>query len=207
MFPPCSRCHSKLDEHLKDPETSERAWINPLWQMPFLPVWNLCIGQFEIEGQRKRPPPPVGHLLDKLMTPHVLLKEHDERDLMSSYHRSSPGRSSYGEVQLKSQRIRRPGKLGIMLWIRARNYLRAKAGIRFASPARPPTLFWNGLLGMPIRPRIWREGNPAAIEMAKKHIQNPMGCIQCHDPHAAAKGGAGCFWFRLLWIGKKEPIP
>jgi hypothetical protein len=25
MFPPCSRCHSKLDEHLKDPETSERA--------------------------------------------------------------------------------------------------------------------------------------------------------------------------------------
>ena len=23
------------------------------------------------------------------------------------------------------------------------------------------------------------------MEMAKKYIQNPMGCIHCHDPHAA----------------------
>jgi formate-dependent nitrite reductase cytochrome c552 subunit len=30
-----------------------------------------------------------------------------------------------------------------------------------------------------------RAGNPAAIDMAKKYIQNPMGCIHCHDPHAA----------------------
>jgi len=30
-----------------------------------------------------------------------------------------------------------------------------------------------------------RAPNPAAIEMAKNHLQNPMGCIHCHDPHAA----------------------
>jgi hypothetical protein len=29
-----------------------------------------------------------------------------------------------------------------------------------------------------------RGGNPAAVEMTKKYIQNPVGCIHCHDPHA-----------------------
>ena len=28
-------------------------------------------------------------------------------------------------------------------------------------------------------------GKPGAIYMAKKYIKNPMGCIHCHDPHAA----------------------
>ena len=191
---PCSRCHSKLAEHLKDPEKlPDESGVMPLRQVPPVSVQTLCFSQFQIEGQGGE-----GHnhnrspASDKLLAPHGFTKEHDEprsHIFMVTDH-MIVDRAYGGRFQLKSWKdITHPGKIWDVLVDTGREFPQtARAGntVCLTCKTTDAILKWPYMGDASPASDLKRAGNPAAIDMAKKYLRNPtMGCIHCHDPHAA----------------------
>ena len=191
---PCSKCHSQLSEHLKDPEKKPGTNLelslcggcHPSQYETYISVNLKSKAKVEKATTTSRSP-----TFDQLMMPHGFTKEHDEprsHIFMLTDH-FLVDRAYGGRFQLKSLKdISNPGKLWEVL-IDTRKELpqTAKAGntVCFTCKTTDTILKWPYLGDSNPATDLKRAGNPAAIEMAIKYLQNPMGCIHCHDPHAA----------------------
>ncbi len=127
---------------------------------------------------------------DKLMMPHGFTKEHAEprsHAFMVIDH-MIVDRAYGGRFQLKDwTHIDKKGKVWDVVVDTGKELPQtAKAAntVCLSCKTSDHVLKW-GYLGDPLAAATLKRGlNPAAIEMAKNHVQNPMGCIHCHDPHA-----------------------
>jgi len=127
---------------------------------------------------------------DKLMMPHGFTKEHAEprSHVFMVIDHMIVDRAYGGRFQLKDWTyIDKKGKLWDVVVDTGKELPQtAKAAntVCFSCKTSDHVLKW-GYLGDPLPGAVLKRGlNPAAIEMAKNHVQNPMGCIHCHDPHA-----------------------
>jgi nitrite reductase (cytochrome c-552) len=128
---------------------------------------------------------------DKLMMPHGFTKEHAEprsHAFMVIDH-LIVDRAYGGRFQLKDWTyIDKKGKLWDIVVDTGKELPQtAKAAntVCFSCKTSDHILKW-GYLGDPVPGAELKRGlNPAAVEMAINHVKNPVGCIHCHDPHAA----------------------
>jgi len=191
---PCSTCHTKLSEHLKDPEkvpvTNLELTLcgkcHASQYETFMSVNSKSKAKVEKATTTSRSP-----TFDKLMAPHGFTKEHDEprsHGFMLIDH-LIVDRAYGGRYQLKDwKEISRPGKLWDVLIDTGKDLPQtAKAAntVCLQCKTTDAVLKWAYMGDANPATDLKRGGNPAAIEMAKKYLQNPMGCIHCHDPHAA----------------------
>jgi formate-dependent nitrite reductase cytochrome c552 subunit len=191
---PCAKCHSKLSEHLKDPEKKPETNLelslcggcHPSQYQTFVSVNLKSKAKVEKATTTSRSP-----TFDLLMMPHGFTKEHDEprsHVFMLTDH-LLVDRGYGGRFQLKSwKEINNPGKTRDVLIDTGRELPQtAKAGntVCLTCKTTDAILKWPYMGDANPATDLKRGGNPAAIDMANKHLQNPMGCIHCHDPHAA----------------------
>lgn len=128
---------------------------------------------------------------DKLMTPHGFTKEHAEprsHAFMLIDH-MIVDRAYGGRFQLKDWTyLNKRGKLWDIVVDTGKELPQtAKAAntVCLTCKTSDHVLKWP-YMGDPHPASPWKRAlNSAAMEMAKNHLQNPMGCIHCHDPHAA----------------------
>jgi len=191
---PCSTCHTKLSEHLKDPEKA------PVTNLELTLCGKCHASQYEtfmsvnfkskakVEKATTTSRSPT---FDKLMAPHGFTKEHDEprsHGFMLIDH-FIVDRAYGGRYQLKNwKEISEPGKLWDVLIDTGKDLPQtAKAAntVCLQCKTTDAILKWAYMGDANPATDLKRGGNPAAIEMTKKYLQNPMGCIHCHDPHAA----------------------
>lgn len=190
---PCSRCHSKLNEHLKDPEklpgtNLELSLCGKCHSSQYETYVSVNLkSKAKVEKATTTSRSPT---FDKLMTPHGFTKEHDEprsHVFMVTDH-LLVDRAYGGRFQLKSWKdITKTGKAWDIVVDTGKELPQtAKAGntVCFTCKTTDTILKWPYMGDAHPATDLKRDGNPAAMEMAKKYIQNPMGCIQCHDPHA-----------------------
>jgi formate-dependent nitrite reductase cytochrome c552 subunit len=191
---PCSRCHGKLAEHLENPEKKPETNLelslcggcHPSQYETYISVNLKSKAKVEKATTTSRSP-----TFDQLMMPHGFTKEHDEprsHIFMLTDH-LLVDRAFGGRFQLKSLKdISNPGKLWDVLTDTRRELPQtAKAGntVCLTCKTTDTILKWPYLGDPNPATDLKRAGNPGAIEMAIKYLQNPMGCIHCHDPHAA----------------------
>jgi formate-dependent nitrite reductase cytochrome c552 subunit len=191
---PCSTCHAKLSEHLDDPDKT------PVTNLELTLCGKCHASQYEtfmsvnfkskakVEKATTTSRSPT---FDKLMAPHGFTKEHDEprsHAFMLIDH-LIVDRAYGGRYQLKHwKEISKPGKLWDVLMDTGKDLPQtAKAAntVCLQCKTTDAVLKWAYMGDANPATDLKRGGNPAAIEMAKKYLQNPMGCIHCHDPHAA----------------------
>jgi len=189
----CSKCHGKLAEHLKDPEKLPETNLelslcgqcHPSQYETYISVNLKSKAKVEKATTTSRSP-----TFDKLMAPHGFTKEHDEprsHVFMVTDH-FLVDRAYGGRFQLKTLKdITKGGKLWDIVIDAGKELPQtAKAAntVCLACKTTDTILKWPYMGDPHPATDLKRGGNPAAIEMAKKNIQNPMGCIHCHDPHA-----------------------
>ena len=190
----CTRCHDKLAEHLKDPEKTPETNLElslcggchrPQYET-FIAINLKSKAKVEKATTTSRSP-----TFDKLMTPHGFTKEHDEprsHVFMLTDH-LLVDRAFGGRFQLKSwKEITKPGKVWDILVDTGKELPQtAKAGntVCLTCKTTDAVLKWPYMGDPHPATDLKRGGNPGAIYMAKKYLKNPMGCIHCHDPHAA----------------------
>ncbi len=189
----CGKCHAKLKEHLDDPETRPETNLelslcgqcHPSQYETFISINLKSKAKVEKATTTSRSP-----TFDKLMTPHGFTKEHDEP-------RSHPfmlidhflvDRAYGGRFQLKNwKEITKAGKLWDVVIDTGKELpqtARAANTVCMTCKTTDIILKWP-YLGQPhTATDLRRGGNQEAIEMAKRYLKNPMGCIHCHDPHA-----------------------
>ncbi len=191
---PCARCHSKISEHMKDPEKLPGTNLElslcgkcHLSQYETLMSVNLK-SKARVEKATTTSRSPAS---DKLLMPHGFTKEHDEprsHVFMVTDH-LLVDRAYGGKFQLKSWKdITKTGKAWDIVVDTGKELPQAaKAGntVCFTCKTTDTILKWPYMGDPHPSTDLKRGGNPAAMDMAKKYIQNPMGCIHCHDPHAA----------------------
>ena len=190
----CSKCHSKLNDHLKDPDRAPETNLelslcgqcHPFQYETLMAVNLKSKAKVEKSTTTSRSP-----TFDKLMMPHGFTKEHDEprsHAFMATDH-MTVDRAYGGRFQLKSwKEMTRPGRLWDGVVDTGKELPQtAKAGnsVCLACKTTDTILKWPYMGDPNPATDLKRGGNPAAIYMAKKYIKNPMGCIHCHDPHAA----------------------
>jgi len=191
---PCARCHSKLNEHLKDPEklpgtNLELSLCGKCHSSQYETYISVNLkSKAKVEKATTTSRSPT---FDKLMTPHGFTKEHDEprsHIFMVTDH-LLVDRAYGGRFQLKSWKdITKTGKTWDIVVDTGKELPQtAKAGntVCFTCKTTDTILKWSYMGDPHPATDLKRGGNPAAMDMAKKYIQNPMGCIHCHDPHAA----------------------
>jgi nitrite reductase (cytochrome c-552) len=189
----CSKCHGKLNDHLKDPDKAPETNFElslcgqcHSFQYETMMAVNLR-SKAKVEKSTTTSRSPT---FDKLMMPHGFTKEHDEprsHAFMLTDH-MIVDRGYGGKFQLKSWKdMAKPGKL----WDRVIDTNKelpqtAKAGnsVCLLCKTTDAILKWPYMGDQNPATDLKRGGNPAAIFMAKKYLKNPMGCIHCHDPHA-----------------------
>jgi formate-dependent nitrite reductase cytochrome c552 subunit len=190
----CSRCHSQLTEHLKDPDKL------PGTNLELSHCGKCHLSQYEtlmsinpkskakVEKATTTSRSPTS---DKLLMPHGFTKEHDEprsHGFMVTDH-LLVDRAYGGRFQLRTWKdITKTGKTWDILVDTGKELPQtAKAAntVCFTCKTTDTVLKWPYMGDPHPATDLKRGGNPAAMEMAKKYIQNPMGCIHCHDPHAA----------------------
>ena len=190
----CSGCHGQLSEHLEDPEKVPGTNLDPGLcgrchpsQYETLMSVNLK-SKAKVEKATTTSRSPAS---DKLLAPHGFTKEHDEprsHVFMVTDH-FLVDRAYGGRFQLKNWKdITKPGKAWDILTDTGKELPQtAKAAntVCLTCKTTDTILKWPYLGDPNPATDLKRGGNPAAIDMAKKYIQNPMGCIHCHDPHAA----------------------
>ena len=189
----CGTCHSKLSDHLKDPEKlpgtnlelSLCAKCHPSQYETYMSVNLKSKAKVEKATTTSRSP-----TFDKLLTPHGFTKEHDEprsHAFMVIDH-LLVDRAYGGRFQLKTWKdITKTGKTWDILTDTGKELPQtAKAAntVCLTCKTTDTILKWPYMGDPNPATDLKRAGNPAAIDMAKKYIQNPMGCIHCHDPHA-----------------------
>lgn len=190
----CAKCHSKLAEHLKDPEKLPETNLelslcgqcHPSQYETLLSVNLKSKAKVEKATTTSRSP-----TFDKLMTPHGFTREHDEprsHIFMLTDH-FLVDRAYGGRFQLKNWKdITKAGKLWDVVADTGKELPQtAKAGNTVCMTCKTTDfiLKWPYMGDSHPATDLKRGGNPAAIDMAKKYLKNPMGCIHCHDPHAA----------------------
>ncbi len=191
----CSKCHGNLPEHLKDPdklpstnlELSLCGQCHPSQYETYVSVNFKSKAKVEKATTTSRSPTS-----DKLLAPHGFTKEHDEprsHIFMVTDH-MIVDRAYGGRFQLKSWKdVTNPGKIWDVLVDTGREFPQtARAGntVCLTCKTTDAILKWPYMGDANPASDLKRAGNPAAIDMAKKYLRNPtMGCIHCHDPHAA----------------------
>ena len=190
----CAKCHSKLAEHLNDPEKLPETNLelslcgqcHPSQYETLMSVNLKSKAKVEKATTASRSP-----TFDKLMTPHGFTREHDEprsHTFMLTDH-FLVDRAYGGRFQLKNWKdITKAGKLWEVIVDTGKELPQtAKAGNTVCMTCKTTDfiLKWPYMGDSHPATDLKRGGNPAAIEMAKKYLKNPMGCIHCHDPHAA----------------------
>jgi formate-dependent nitrite reductase cytochrome c552 subunit len=191
---PCARCHSQLAEHLKDPEKVPETNLelslcgqcHPFQYETFVSVNLKSKAKVEKAATTSRSP-----TFDLLMMPHGFTKEHDEprsHIFMLTDH-LLVDRAYGGRFQLKSwKEMTKPGKVWDLMVDTGKELPQtAKAGntVCLTCKTTDTILKWPYMGDPHPSTDLKRGGNPAAIYMVKKYLKNPMGCIHCHDPHAA----------------------
>ena len=190
----CGRCHGRLTEHLKDPEKNpdtnlELSLCGSCHRFQYETLMSVNLkSKAKVEKATTTSRSPT---FDKLMTPHGFTKEHDEprsHVFMLTDH-LIVDRAYGGRFQLKSwKEITKPGKVWDGVVDTGRELPQtAKAGntVCLTCKTTDAILKWPYMGNPHPATDLKRGGNPGAIYMAKKYLKNPMGCIHCHDPHAA----------------------
>ena len=190
----CGRCHSKLDEHLANPEKAPETNLelslcgscHKTQYETYVSVNLKSKAKVEKATTTSRSP-----TFDKLMNAHGFTKEHDEprsHVFMLTDH-LIVDRAYGGRFQLKSWRdITKTGKLwDVVVDTEKELPQTAKAGntVCMLCKTTDVILKWPYMGDPSPATDLKRGGNPAAIYMAKRYLKNPMGCIHCHDPHGA----------------------
>ena len=190
----CVGCHSNLKAHLDDIEKKPHTRLDlencggcHKEQYQTYTAVNLkSRAKLEKSTTTSRSP-----TFDKLMFPHGFTREHDEprsHAFMLIDH-MIVDRAYGGRFQLKDWTyIDKKGKLWDVVADTGKELPQtAKAGntVCMTCKTSDHVLKWS-YLGDPNPATPLKRGlNPEAVEMAKNHLQNIMGCIHCHDPHAA----------------------
>ena len=190
----CSVCHSETSAHLDDVSKMPVTRLDPencgachRDQYRTLMEVNLkSRAKLEKATTTSRSP-----TFDKLMMPHGFTKEHDEprsHVFMVTDH-MIVDRAYGGRFQLKDWTyIDKTGKTWDIITDTGKELPQtAKAAntVCLTCKTSDHVLKWPYMGDANPNSPLKRALNPAAVEMAKNHIQNPMGCIHCHDPHAA----------------------
>jgi len=128
---------------------------------------------------------------DKLMAPHGFTREHAEpraHAFMLIDH-MIVDRAYGGRFELKDWTyVDRTGKLWDIIVDTEKDKpqtFKAANTVCLTCKTSDHVLKWSYMGDAHPSTPLKRAPNPAAMEMAKNHLQNPMGCIHCHDPHAA----------------------
>lgn len=188
---PCLTCHTQLTEHLSDatlkPATSFDLSVCGSCHQD---QYNTFLNTHPGSGARIEKAGPTGRApaLDKLLMGHGFTKEHNDprgHAFMLLDH-LLVDRAYGGRFQLRSwQDIGALGKAWNMLEDTDRELVES------AKAANPTCLFcktsdfllqWS-FMGEPHPKAKWSRASDV-VELAKT-LQNPMGCVHCHDPHAA----------------------
>jgi formate-dependent nitrite reductase cytochrome c552 subunit len=190
----CAVCHSETAVHLEDTSKTPITRLDPencgachKDQYRTLMEVNLkSRAKLEKASTTSRSP-----TFDKLMMPHGFTKEHDEprsHVFMVTDH-MIVDRAYGGRFQLKDWTyIDKTGKTWDIITDTGKELPQtAKAAntVCLTCKTSDHVLKWPYMGDANPNSPLKRAPNPAAVEMAKNHIQNPMGCIHCHDPHAA----------------------
>jgi len=188
---PCLTCHSKLPEHLSD------ASIKPITNFDLAVCGTCHQDQYKTfmtvnlkSGAKIEKATPAGRAptLDKLLMGHGFTKDHAlprSHAFMVMDHLVSD-RAYGGRFQFNSwEAIGQVGKAWDLL-------TDTKRDLAETAKAANPTCLMCKTTDMILKWSYMGEPHPKAtvsrvsdvVEMAKM-IQNPMGCVHCHDPHAA----------------------
>ncbi|KPK87831.1 MAG: hypothetical protein AMJ94_16365 [Deltaproteobacteria bacterium SM23_61] len=190
---PCGDCHSNLKAHLEDTGKNPVTRLGPencgachQEQYQTYMTANLkSRAKLEKSTTTSRSP-----TFDKLMAPHPFTREHAEPRshafMLIDY--LIVDRAYGGRFQLKDWTyIDKKGKLWDVVADKGKELPQtAKAGntVCMTCKTSDHVLKWS-YLGDPNPATHLKRGlNPEAVEMARNHVQRPMGCIHCHDPHA-----------------------
>lgn len=185
----CDTCHSEMDAHLKNPKTK------PVTSLELSTCGSCHEDQFQsyyrvnYEAQaRKEKGMPTGRspMQDKLIAPHGFTKEHNEP-------RSHPfmvvdqlavDRFAGGRYQFKDMfGVVRPGKTWDVLVDTGKTLPHtAKAGnpVCLQCKTSDLVLTWKFMGDKDERAKWDRTSD---VNELIKDVHNPVGCIQCHDPH------------------------
>jgi formate-dependent nitrite reductase cytochrome c552 subunit len=190
----CALCHSETEAHLADSAKKPATRLDPencgschkeQWQT-LMEVNLKSRAKLEKATTTSRSP-----TFDKLMVPHGFTKEHDEprsHAFMLIDH-MIVDRGYGGRFQLKDWTyIDKKGKLWDIVADTMKELPQtAKAAntVCLTCKTSDHILQWPYMGDAHPATPLKRAPNPAAIEMALNHLQNPMACIHCHDPHAA----------------------
>lgn len=190
----CALCHSEVAGHLADSGKKPLTRLDAeacgtchkdQW-LTLMEVTLKSKAKLEKATTTSRSP-----TFDKLMMPHGFTKEHAEprsHAFMLSDH-MIVDRGYGGRFQLKDWTYaNKTGKLWDVIVDTGKELPQtAKAGntVCLTCKTSDHVLKWPYMGDAHPASPLKRGLNPAAMEMAKNHLQNPMGCIHCHDPHAA----------------------
>ncbi|MGQ9638282.1 MAG: ammonia-forming cytochrome c nitrite reductase subunit c552 [Thermodesulfobacteriota bacterium] len=193
-FLPCSRCHSKFEEHLsnweRSPETHLEASLcgqcHPSQYETFIQVNIKSKAKVEKSTTTSRSP-----TFEKLLSPHSFIKEHNEprsHGFMLVDH-LLVDRAYGGRFQLKTwKEISKVGNVWDLVRDTGREFPQtAKAGntVCLTCKSTDAILRWPYMGEPHPSADLKRGGNAGAIYMARRYLKNPMSCTHCHDPHGA----------------------
>lgn len=190
----CVLCHSETAPHMADSAKKPITRLDPQacgnchkeqWQT-LMEVNIKSKAKVEKATTTSRSP-----TFDKLMMPHGFTREHAEprsHAFMLIDH-MIVDRGYGGGFQLKDWTyINKTGKLWDIVTDTGKvlpQTAKAANTVCLTCKSSDWVLKWPYMGDPHPASPIKRGLNPAAIELAKNHLQNPMGCIHCHDPHAA----------------------
>jgi formate-dependent nitrite reductase cytochrome c552 subunit len=189
----CVGCHSNLQAHLDDTGKKPVTRLDPEncgachkeQYQTYMAVNLKSRAKLEKSTTTSRSP-----TFDKLMFPHGFTREHAEprSHAFMLIDQLIVDRAYGGRFQLKDWTyIDKRGKLWDIIMDTGKELPQtAKAGntVCLTCKTSDHVLKWS-YMGDPNPAAPLKRGlNPEAVEMAKNHLQNPMGCIHCHDPHA-----------------------
>jgi nitrite reductase (cytochrome c-552) len=189
---PCARCHGKLADHLKDHEKvpSTNLELTLCGQCHSSQYETYISSNLKSKAKvEKATTTSRSPTFDKLMMPHGFTKEHDEprsHVFMVTDH-LIVDRAYGGRFQLKSWKdITNTGKAWQVLVDTGKELpqsAKAANSVCLQCKTTDTILKWPYMGDAHPATDLKRGPNPSAVEMARKYIQNPMGCIHCHDPH------------------------
>ena len=189
----CAVCHPETSAHLSDSTKKPVTRLDPEScgnchkdQLETLMAINWkSKAKLEKSTTTSRSP-----TFDKLLTPHGFTREHDEprsHVFMFPDHMIID-RGYGGRFQLKDWTyIEKTGKLWDIIVDTGKELPQtAKAAntVCLTCKTSEHILKWPYMGDANPNTPFKRGPNPAAVEMAKT-LQSPLGCIHCHDPHAA----------------------